>query len=121
LPSAGGEFVVLGAPIVVGDAPVRGNPAAPLQTMQRGIKRSLLDTQHVTGNLLDTHGDPPAMLRLQRQGLQDEQVERALRQVDWYRRHCFPFASTGIGYARSCRSARGNVVKRFYAGGRKIV
>ena len=50
--------------------------------MQGGVERSLLDTQYVAGNLLDTFRDGPAVLRLKDQRLQDEQIQSALRKID---------------------------------------
>src|ERR1700733_1902050 len=39
------QLVEFRAPIVFGDAPAGLDPAAPLQTMERGIERALLDAQ----------------------------------------------------------------------------
>src|ERR1700733_12188965 len=60
--------------------------------MEGGIERALLDAQHVARNLLDALGYGPAMLRFQRKGLQDEQIQRSLWKVDTVRvGHALPF------------------------------
>src|SRR5262249_25267715 len=91
----------LGLPVVVGDVPLGLDPAAALEAMQRRVQRALLHLERVVGNLLDAFGNRPAVLRLERDGFQDQEIERALRQI-----HGSPFASTGV-YPISCRSARG--------------
>ena len=49
--------------------------------MQRRIERALLDLDDVVRELLQAVGDAVAMERPERDDFQDEQVERALRQV----------------------------------------
>ena len=64
--------------------------------MEGGIERALLDAEHVARDLLDALGYGPAMLRFQRKGLQDEQIQRFLWKGDTARvgRMYSPFAST---------------------------
>lgn len=50
--------------------------------MQRRIQRSLLDLENLAGDLPDPFRDPPAMLRLEVKGLENQQVQSALRKVD---------------------------------------
>src|SRR6185312_15401198 len=64
--------------------PLRANPALLFQPVQRRIEGSLLHLQHLAGNLLDAFGNRPAVHRLQRDGAQDEEVERALYQIIWF-------------------------------------
>jgi hypothetical protein len=45
---------------------------------------SLLDLKDFVGNLLNAFGDGPAVLGLQRDGFEDEQVERALDEIAWF-------------------------------------
>ena len=66
------------------------DPAAALHAVQRGIKRALLHTQDVAGNLLNTFRNGPAVERLKRQGAEDEQVQRALRKINGSRWHPIP-------------------------------
>src|SRR5262245_25075198 len=42
--------------IVFGEAPGRADPAEVFHAVERGIERSLLDAQHVAGDLLDVCG-----------------------------------------------------------------
>ena len=49
--------------------------------MECGIKGALPDLQDLFGHLLDALGDCPAMLRLEGDDAQDEQVESALYQI----------------------------------------
>jgi protein involved in polysaccharide export with SLBB domain len=53
-----------------------------LEAVQRRIQRTLLDLQRVAGQLLDTQQDSVAVQRSERDGLQDEEVERALQEFD---------------------------------------
>src|SRR3954447_21021976 len=85
LASAFCQLVEFRAPIVFGNTPASLDPAAPLQAMEGGIERALLDAQHLARNLLDALGYGPAVLRFQRKGLQDEQIQRSLRKVDTVR------------------------------------
>lgn len=50
--------------------------------MQRWIQRSLLDIENLAGDLSDTFRDPPTMLRLELESLENQQVQSALRKVD---------------------------------------
>ena len=102
------QLVVLGAPVVVGHVPLGLDPAATFEPVKRGIERALLHLQDVAGNLMDAFGDRPAVLRLERNGLENQQIERSLRQLDPCRRRsrqASPSASTGA-YRNSCRSTR---------------
>src|SRR5215510_1330955 len=74
-----GELVVLRTPVVVGRAPARLDPAAPLEPVERRVERSLLDLQRGAGDLMEPLGDRPAVLRLERDRLENEEVEGALR------------------------------------------
>src|SRR5579864_3457065 len=58
--------------------------------MQRGIEGALLDLQHVFGDLLDPLGDGPAVLGFEGDGFEDEEVEGALRQGEFFWRHGLP-------------------------------
>ena len=62
--------------------------------MQRRIERTGLHLQHVAGNLLDAEDDAPAVHRLERQGLEDEQVQRALQQVGRFGHEVGPYIRT---------------------------
>ena len=50
--------------------------------MKRRVERALRDLQHVAAHLLDPLGDRPPVLRLERHGLENQQIERALNEVE---------------------------------------
>src|SRR6185312_15107597 len=54
LPAGAGEAVVLGAPIVIRDSPLRSDVAFLFQLEQRWIKRSVVHRKQVAADLLDT-------------------------------------------------------------------
>src|SRR5262245_37661683 len=64
--------------------PAGGDPAAFLQTMERGVQRAVIHTQDVLGGPLDMRGDRMAMERAKEQRAQHEHVKRALEK--FYRR-----------------------------------
>ena len=76
------ERVVLRAAILFGDAPLGLDPALMLETMQGRIQRTLVNLQHIARHLANAPRDGPAVLGLQLQRLQNQQVERALDEVD---------------------------------------
>jgi len=82
LPAGSGELVVLRSTIVVRRSPTGLHPTAALEAMQRWIERALRNLKRFTRDLLNALGDRPAVLRAERKCLQDQQVERALWQVD---------------------------------------
>src|SRR5262245_11422578 len=89
LPSFSRQLVVLRAAVVVREIPLRLDPTAPLEAVQRRIQRSLIDLQRVFRDLLDPLGDRPSVLRIESYGVVGQEVERPLRQrqtlVRWRR------------------------------------
>ena len=75
------EPVVAGPAIVLRRAPEGGNPATIFEPMQRRVERPVFDLEHHLGAMGDDMGNRVAVGRTHRQGLQDEQVERALEQL----------------------------------------
>ena len=75
------QRVELRAPAKVRLLPVGDDPALVLEAVERRVERSLLDRQHLVGELLDALGDRPTMKRVARDGLEDEEVERPLEQI----------------------------------------
>src|SRR5262245_62169397 len=71
------------APIVLGRAPVSGDPALFLEPLQRRIERTLLHLQDLVRELSNPLRDRPAMQRFERDRLEDEKVDGALDQVGW--------------------------------------
>src|SRR5688500_4367457 len=62
-PSGGGEPVVLGAPAVLGDSPLRVDPSPLLQPDERWLDGALPYLQRILGELLDAVGESPAVHR----------------------------------------------------------
>ena len=76
------DDVVLRPAIVVGCAPLGGNPAALLEALEHRVERALVDVKRVARELLDALTDAPAVHRLQGQGLEHEHLERARNERD---------------------------------------
>jgi hypothetical protein len=55
------QFVVARPPFAIGHAPLRLDPTLRFQTIERGIKRPLLDTQNVFRHLLNSIRDGQAV------------------------------------------------------------
>ena len=87
--AGGGEPVVLCAPAVLGDAPLRVDPASLLEPDERWVDGALAYLQRVLGELLDAVGESPSVHRRERERLEDEQVERALQDL---------FVGGGLGH-----------------------
>src|SRR4249920_2838863 len=97
LATAARQRIELGFPVVLRGAPLGLDRALALEAMQRRIERSLLHAQRILRDLLDAIGDGPAVLRLERERLEDQEIERSLRQIDLRRlgHSASPSASTG--------------------------
>src|SRR3954471_1925011 len=75
------QRVELRAPVVLGITPRRLDPALLLETVERGVERSLVHLQHVLGQLLQPLRDAPAVHVAGGKGAENQQVEGALQQV----------------------------------------
>ena len=74
------ERVVLGAPVVLGDAPLAADQTVALEAAQGREERPGVDLEHALADLLEADADAVAVHRLQRQRLQDQHVQGALHQ-----------------------------------------
>src|SRR5512138_533398 len=102
------QLVVLRAAVVVGGAPARLDPAAALEPMKRRVERALLDVERRAGDLMEAFGDRPTVLRVERDGLQNEEVEGALWKLEPFVTHSIsPLVLRQETTSYSCRSARG--------------
>src|SRR5688572_6075124 len=81
-PSHRGQAIDLGPSLRVGELPARFHPAALLEPVQRGIQRALADLEDFTRQLLDPARDGVPVRGAPRQRLEDEEIERALEQID---------------------------------------
>ena len=61
---------------------MRGRQSSMFQAVERRVKRTLVHRQHVFRHLLDAFGDRPAVQRTEGQRLENQQVERALEEID---------------------------------------
>src|ERR1043166_7668159 len=98
--SGGGEPVVLRAPAVLGDAPLRIDPAPLLEPDERRVDGALPYLQRVLGELLDAVGESPSVHRRERERFEDDQVERALQNL---------FIGGGLGHGASSRMTGGRL------------
>src|SRR5215471_21826624 len=83
LPSQPRERVELGSPIVFGRFPLGRDPAFLLQLVQRWIEGAVADLENISRNLLQALPDGPAMQRLERQYLQEQQIQGSLDKIGW--------------------------------------
>ncbi len=78
-----GDGVELGFAVVVGGAPLGGDPAALLEADERGIDGALVEQDLVSADLFDAAGDAVAVQSAHGvEGLQDHEVEGALEEVE---------------------------------------
>src|SRR5438105_908010 len=87
LSAGSGELIEARASSQLGHAPRRSDPSLLLDAMEGGVEGTLIDLKHVLRELLDTLGDRPAVARAGDEGAENEEVERALEQVESGRWH----------------------------------
>ena len=75
------EAVETGAAVVLGLAPVGGEPASFFHAMERGEQRAGFDEESAVGDLLDAAGDAEAVELARAEGFEDEEVEGSLEEV----------------------------------------
>ena len=75
------EPVVARAPVVLGRAPERRDPAAILEAVQGRVERAVLHLEHLVRPTLDRMRDGVAVCGPDTERLQDEQVERSLEEL----------------------------------------
>src|SRR5262249_38711387 len=112
------ELVVLRAAVVIGRGPPGFDPAPPFEAVQRRVERSLAHFQDGAGDPVQPLCNRPAVLWLERDGLQYQQVERALRQVHAVG-HGRSLCASTRDYLITCRSTRGVVSTSDTASGRR--
>jgi hypothetical protein len=93
-PSRFRQFVIFGVAIVAGDTPASLDPPSALEAVQRRVKRSLLDDEHIVRHLSDAVADRPPVLRLERQSSQNQHVKRPLWQFNAAGHEASPVTST---------------------------
>src|SRR6266403_1451634 len=81
LAARGGEFVELGAAIVLRRAPAGSQQSLPDEAKQTGIERTLFDQQCIAGDLSDTQKNAVPMQWAERNRPQDEEIESARKKL----------------------------------------
>ena len=81
--------------LILDQAAKRAASEAAFEAVQRRIERTLVDAQDVVGDLLDVLRDAPPVLRPESQRLENQQVERALENVEF--RHRVPYRPVCAG------------------------
>jgi hypothetical protein len=84
------EPVIAGALTFIGEVPGGHDPAASFEAMEGRVKRTGFHLQHFFGGALDMPGDGMAVGRPVKQGAENQDIERALEEVD---------AGKGIGHS----------------------
>src|SRR5688572_4753125 len=74
--------VVLRPLFVLRGFPLGRGPSPPLQPVQRGIERAMIDLEHVPGAGTYRDADPVAVLRPPLERPENEEIESALQQVE---------------------------------------
>src|SRR5688572_26598270 len=87
------QAVKSGAPVVLRDTPIGGDPPLTFQSLERRVERALVDLKHVVRQQLDPLRDRPPVELLGGDGAHDQEVERALDEVGWFGHDC-PWLST---------------------------
>src|SRR5262245_10756934 len=75
------ELIELGPPVVLRRFPLGGDPALVLELVERRIERPFAHLENFPRNLAEPDADSPAVQRLERENLQDQEVECALNQI----------------------------------------
>src|SRR4029078_12338060 len=78
----GSDLVILGAAVVQRESPRGLKKLALLEAVKCGVERALFDSEDVAGDVLDQPRDAVAVGRPPRERLEDEEVERALEEVE---------------------------------------
>jgi hypothetical protein len=81
-----GELVIARAAIVLRRSPVRRDPPASFEPAESRVERTVIDVEDSAGDRLDGLGQLPAISGTAAEELEDNEVERALQQVDLARR-----------------------------------
>src|SRR6185312_3041933 len=89
LAAAGGELVELGAFALVGEPPLGLDPLALLEAVEGGVEGAVEHLEGAAGGGADHARDGVSVPRAPGEGLEDEDVERALEEVGLWR-HVIP-------------------------------
>ncbi len=76
-----GELVIARTTAVFARAPLAGNEPFLLESLERGVQRSLVNLERAIGDLLDALTDSPPVHGFERERFEHEEVERAAEGV----------------------------------------
>ncbi len=85
------ERVKAGAAIVLRLTPLAFDPAPALKTIDGGVEGTLQDFEALAGDLLDAQQGAVTMQRTQRDRLEDEHLECALREFNRFRQRALSY------------------------------
>src|SRR6476659_7659566 len=77
-----GELVVARSAATLGDVPLGGDELFLRHAVEGGVQRAVLDLQAAVGDRLDPLRDAEAVLRTPREGTEDQEFERTLKDVE---------------------------------------
>jgi len=121
LPAGGGEGVELGAAVVFRLSPLRLNEALMLHAVESDVERSLRDFETSAGDLLDAEQDSVAVECAKGDGLEDEDLEGSLKEIDFFAAHYFLLFGIGEYSGADVRVNCVVVIARAYAGGNGVL
>src|SRR6185503_17080681 len=88
-----GQRVELGLSVVLCDAPLRLDEPPLFHAVQRGIERPFLDPQGIVRELMDAHRDAVSVIGPRAEAFEDQQIQRALNEIEVPDRHGSSVAS----------------------------
>lgn len=96
LTAGGGELVVLGLAVVVGEAPLGFDEAFAFQAPEGGVERAFFHEEGLVGLAADEAGDGVAVEGAPGEGFEDDDVERAAQEVErMFVQECAPLRFLG--------------------------
>src|SRR5262245_5885180 len=95
------DRVVTCAPVVLGEPPLRRDPAVVLEAAKRRVERAFLYSQDVIGGGFDPTRDSVAVRWSADERLEDEDRERALKQIAGIAGHSHPSLGKTMGHDRT--------------------
>src|SRR6185437_11043285 len=104
-----GELIELRFAIVFGETPVGFEPAALFHAMEGGVERAFFYLEPLIGRVANPRRDGVAVSGAPGEGLEDEEVERALEEIEVGGAHggCSPELLMGVTDGETRRPAKG--------------
>src|SRR5688572_3010786 len=86
-----GQLIELGLAVVLRDAPLALDPARALEAVERRVERAFLDEKDIVAAFTDLSGDGVSVQWSPAEGLEDEEVECSLQEVERGHGGCSPY------------------------------